>query len=212
MNLTVQRKERKNKAIFLTTNERTTTMTWKDSTTPISRLRSDTHNDITTKVVNHRTIMQKIPLPLNNDLHYDGENKQTRSNNESSSDESFSSFLPSSIGSNISKSFDWAIETSSVQSCRNPFECYCFPIHSPTARKRDKDHFYEVQHSMISDSNDENEEDGIEAIRPYVPFILPNYCEYCGSPSIQKCHEFDPQCRRPATFFPKEKPPFCQNA
>ena len=93
MNLTVQRKERKNKAIFLTTNERTTTMTWKDSTTPISRLRSDTNNDITTKVVNHRTIMQKIPLPLNNDLHYDDENKQTRSNNESSSDESFYTVL-----------------------------------------------------------------------------------------------------------------------
>ena len=181
-------------------------MTWKDSTTPISRLRSDTRNDITTKVANHRTIIERMPLPLNNDLHYN-ENQQESSDKESNNDEYSSSLLPSSIGSNISKSFDWAIGTSSV----HPFECYCFPIHSPTARKRDNDYFYEVQHSPISDSDDENEEDRMETIRLFVPFVLPNYCEYCGSPSIQKCNEFDPQCQRPATFFPKAKPPFCQN-
>lgn len=151
-----------------------------------------------------------MSLPLEKNSNH-CENEQTASDNESKNDESFSSFLPSSIGNNIPKSFGWAIDNSSIQSCRTPFECYCFPIHTPTDRKRrDNDCVYEVQHSLISDSDDEDGEDGIETIRPYVPFVLPEYCEYCGSPSIRKCHEFDPHCPRPATFFPKAKPPFCQ--
>ena len=154
------------------------TMTWKDSTTPISRLRSDSGNSIFMKSANQRTIIQTMPLPLEKNSNH-GENEQTASDNESKIHESFSSFLSSSIGNNVPELFDWAIDKSSIQSCRTPFECYCFPIHTPTDRKRqDNDCIYEVHYSLISDRDDEDGEDGIETIRPYVPFVLSEHCEY----------------------------------
>jgi hypothetical protein len=35
---------------------------------------------------------------------------------------------------------------------------------------------------------------------------IPTDCEYCGSPDIAHC---PPDCQRPQSFFPKQRPPFC---
>jgi hypothetical protein len=39
-------------------------------------------------------------------------------------------------------------------------------------------------------------------------YAIPTTCEYCGSPRLEDC---DPgRCQRPASFFPKQRPPFCK--
>ena len=196
---------------------------WTDWKNPaaISRIGSNNCIDNDRNFANHRTISSALSSPLKNDvLHGNDKVKDEESNNESKNDESFTSVLTSSIGSNVSKSFDWAIETSTVESCRNPFEYYCFPVYeaTPTARKqavfarhrrhKTGDCIYEMRQSLISESEDENEEEEKEDDRPFIPFTLPLHCEYCGSPSIRNCQKFDPECQRPETFFPKAKPPF----
>jgi len=39
-------------------------------------------------------------------------------------------------------------------------------------------------------------------------YTIPRSCEYCGSHSIDLCHE-NAKCERPRSFFPRERPPFC---
>ena len=167
---------------------------------------------------NHRTSKITSPSQPRNteDINNYGGNGEDDSNN----DESHSSFFSSSVGDNISKSFDWALETTMMQNCRNPFEFYCLPINFPKARgqsvstrqqwvqSEEDDIDEEVLRRPVTDSEDDNDEAGNEEHRPFVPFHLPLSCEYCGSHSIRKCREFDPNCRRPKTFFPKTKPPF----
>jgi hypothetical protein len=194
-------------------------MEWKDHIA-IARIGSNAGIGSNKKIINCTTNTRALSSPSRNDIYgnnYNGENEH--SDNESKNEESFSSFLSSSIGSNISKSFDWALETTSIQSCQNPFECYCLPINNPTSPKPteiarhqrkgiEDDDVDEVRRSPVADNEDDNEEEGKEDFRPYVPFSLPSFCEYCGSPSIRNCREFNPECQRPKTFFPKANPPF----
>mmetsp|Transcript_9606 Transcript_9606/g.20800 ORF Transcript_9606/g.20800 Transcript_9606/m.20800 type:complete len:234 (-) Transcript_9606:117-818(-) len=171
----------------------------------------------------HRTSKITSPSQSRNtdDINnYDGSGEDYSNNNES-----HSSFFSSSIGDNISKSFDWALETTMVQNCRNPFEFYCLPIiNLPKTRgqsvstkqqwvqSEEDGSDEEVLRTPVTDSEGDNEESGNEEHRPFVPFLLPLSCEYCGSHSIRKCREFDPNCRRPKTFFPKTKPPFIRRS
>lgn len=195
------------------------------SNTPIN------HDD--NKINIHRTSIRISPSPStnadngnnSNDIDIDNDNynynynDDYNDNNKSQNDESFSSFLSSSLGDNISKSFDWALETTTMQSCQNPFECYCLPINLQATRyqtasnrqQREKteedDDDDEVSRTPIPDDDDDDTEEE-EDHRPYVPFRLPPSCEYCGCPSVRRCREFDPTCRRPESFFPKANPPF----
>ena len=156
-----------------------------------------------------------LTLSLKKEVQSNDYVQNKRSNDESKNDESFSSFLSPSIGSNISKLFDWALETSLIEFRWNPFECYFFPIRFLTTRKqavtaghrrrRNGDSVYEVRQSLVSDRDDEDGDERKEDLRPHAPFILLQNCEYCGSPSIRNCQKYDPECQRPETFF---KPPF----
>ena len=122
-------------------------------------------------------------------------NDENNNNNSNGLDESFSSLLSSSIN-NISKSFDRVLEIGTI---------HCLPIKlMTTTRITTDDNDINDQQGEENERVQEEEED----IRPYIPFRLPLACEYCGSSSVRDCHVFDPKCRRPATFFPKVKPPF----
>ncbi len=162
----------------------------------------------------HSTVTKMFSSPSKTNAHENDLIENEHSNDEFKNDEPFSSFLSSSFGSNISKSFDWALETTVIESCQYPFECHCFPIHAPTAReqtkiaRRDKNGGCDDLREILVSDGDENDEEESEDVRPFVPFILPPYCEYCGSPSIRNCQKFDPACKRPETFFPRAKPPF----
>ena len=180
------------------------------SNTPIN------HDDNNINI--HRTSRRVSSSPSTNAANGNNFNDNDNDNHKSQNDESFSSFLSSSLGNNISKSFDWALETTTMQSCQNPFECYCLPINLQATRYQtasnrqqreqteEDDDDDEVSRTPVPDDDDDNEEE--EDHRPYVPFRLPPSCEYCGCPSVRRCREFDPTCRRPETFFPKAKPPF----
>lgn len=107
-----------------------------------------------------------------------------------------------------------------MQTCQNPFESFCFPLNFPDSsdvskparqqreQSEENEDGEEVPQIPVVDSEKDIDGKREEEHRPYVPFCLPLACEYCGSPSIQKCHEFDADCRRPKTFFPKARPPF----
>lgn len=188
-------------------------MKWENPTV-ISLIGSKTGTGSNESLVDRTTVPKIFSSPSRIDVHENDLIENEHSNDESKDDEPFSSFLSSSIGSNISKSFDWAFETTVIESCQNPFECYCFPIHAPTAReqtenaRRDKNGGCDDLREIIVADGDGNDEEENEDDRPFVPFILPPYCEYCGSPSIRNCQKFDPSCQRPETFFPRAKPPF----
>jgi len=196
-------------------------MKWKDHIAIVS-IESNAGNGGSKKIVSCTTNTRALPSPSRNNIYGNNYNENEHSDNESKNDEIFSSFLSSSIGSNISKSFDWALKTTTMQSCQNPFECYRLPINNPTAPQQteiarqqrqgmEDDDVDEEHRTLFADNDNDNEEEGKEALRPFVPFRLPSFCEYCGSPSIRKCWEFDPECQRPKTFFPKAKPPFGQS-
>mmetsp|Transcript_26350 Transcript_26350/g.61735 ORF Transcript_26350/g.61735 Transcript_26350/m.61735 type:complete len:232 (+) Transcript_26350:135-830(+) len=167
----------------------------------------------------HRTSKRTSQsLPRNR---VDGDNFDENDESVLDNEDSFSSFLPSSIGDNISKSFDWALETTTMQTCQNPFESFCFPLNFPnspnedgsTAQEREQSeengHGEEVVHRIpFSESDDHIDVNHEEEHQPYIPLRLPSACEYCGSPSIRICYKFDANCRRPKTFFPRVKPPF----
>ena len=187
-------------------------MKWKYDTA-ITRISSNAAIGSNEKISNQTTFTMALPSPKRNDAYGNVYNGNTETDDESQNDESFSSFLSSSIGSNISKSFDWALETSTTHSCQNPFGFYCVPIKSnPIARKQivitrhQRDHKEEDDDDEVQPTPASDSEEGV--LHPYVPFSLPSFCEYCGSPSIQNCREFDPECQRPKTFFPKANPPF----
>ena len=193
-------------------------MNWKDHIA-IASIGSNAGIGGNNKIIHCTTNERALESPSRNDIYGNNYNENEQSENESKNDESFSSFLSSSIGSNISKSFDWALETTTMQSCQNPFECYRFPINNPTAPQQTEitrherqgmgdDDIDEVRQTPVTDNEDDNEEEGEKVLRPFVPFRLSSLCEYCGSPSLRNCREFDPECQRPKTFFPKVKPPF----
>mmetsp|Transcript_28780 Transcript_28780/g.61785 ORF Transcript_28780/g.61785 Transcript_28780/m.61785 type:complete len:249 (-) Transcript_28780:195-941(-) len=174
--------------------------------------------------IGHRynSSISALQSPLRNGVHEDNkysnekENEKIADQSETDEEESFTSFISTSIGSNISKSFDWALETTTMQSCQNPFEYYCIPV-TPTTGEEDsfirlqqqerQETGEKVRRISFADNSDDGEDEE-DAHRPFVPFRLSLLCEYCGSPSIRNCREFDPGCRRPKTFFPKAKPPF----
>ena len=141
--------------------------------------------------------------------------------NKHENDDSFSSFLSWSIGENISKSFDWALDLTASQTCQIPFKFSCHPINFPKtcSQNRTSGHrcyqaeedYGDVELTSLLESEEENDQKDKDEKRLYIPFRLPLSCEYCGSCSIKKCHEFDPNCQRPKTFFPKAKPPFGRN-
>ena len=188
-------------------------MKWENRTV-ISLIGSKAGIGSNENTVKHTTVTTMFSSPSRIDVHENDLIENEHSNDESKNDEPFSSLLSSSFGSNISKSFDWALETAVIESCQNPFECHCFPIHAPTAReqteiaRQDKNGGCDDLREMIVSDGDKNDEEESEDVRPFVPFILPQYCEYCGSPSIRNCQKFDPACQRPETFFPRVKPPF----
>lgn len=145
----------------------------------------------------------------------DGNYSFESDNNESKNDESFSSFLPSSIGAKITKSFDWAFEQSSMQPFRSLFDFDVLYISPPerwnrtgfaaTEQKQEPSDEEEEELTQISPeaSTDDHADE-----KPYVPLRLSMSCEYCGSPSIRDCGRFNPNCQRPKTFFRKAKFPF----
>jgi hypothetical protein len=52
------------------------------------------------------------------------------------------------------------------------------------------------------------EEGKNDVVRVSGYYAIPTTCEYCGSPRLEDC---DPdRCQRPASFFPKQRPPFCK--
>lgn len=194
-------------------------MNWRD-TVATARIGNNA-NILSSKDVDNNTTSSRTSISRNDEDGIDY-TKNEDCDNVSKNDESFSSFLSSSIGSNISKSFDWALETTTMQSCQNPFECYCLPMKPPTARQQtgitrlrrkqpEEDESDEARRMSLGESEDDNEEEKDISLKPYVPLSLPLFCEFCGSPSIRNCREFDPYCKRPKTFFPKAKTPFNQS-
>eukprot|EP00536_Pseudo-nitzschia_multiseries_P001562 jgi/Psemu1/3524/gm1.3524_g len=56
--------------------------------------------------------------------------------------------------------------------------------------------------------NTNNDEPVVQRYSGY--YAIPRTCEYCGSPDIDLCHKNEyASCERPASFFPRETPPFC---
>ncbi len=49
---------------------------------------------------------------------------------------------------------------------------------------------------------------GAQPVRASGYHAIARKCEYCGSQNIDLCRE-DPDCERPKTYFPRERPPFC---
>jgi hypothetical protein len=187
-------------------------MQWKDH---IALLRIRGNADISSKsnIFNYTTKGWALPTLSRNEIHDVDFNENEESDNESKNDESFSSFISSSIGSNISKSVDWALETTTMHPCQNPFEYYCHPVTSPAKSKKAETEILpreQMEESSLDERHDDDESDDEEkeALCKFVPFTFTPFCEYCGSPSIRNCRNFDPQCQRPETFFPKAKPPF----
>ncbi len=53
----------------------------------------------------------------------------------------------------------------------------------------------------------EDVDGGTEVHRVSGYHAIPRACEYCGSHNIDLCRD-DPDCERPQTYFPRERPPF----
>ena len=192
-------------------------MKWKDA---IALVRISNHS--TNEKFNRRTAGTGLMTsPSRKDICDKNQPTNEDSNNEARKDKSFSSYLPISIGRNFSKSFDWALETTAMQSCKCPFEYYCLPFNTQMPSKeteiarRSQVHAGQnddgkIQKFSVAGCKDDNGKGGKNALRPYVPLRLAPFCEYCGSPSVRNCQNFDPTCQRPRTFFPKAEPPFCR--
>ncbi|VEU41515.1 unnamed protein product [Pseudo-nitzschia multistriata] len=117
--------------------------------------------------------------------------------------------------------YEWNKYLTASQTCQIPFKFSCHPINFPKtcSQNRTSGHrcyqaeedYGDVELTSLLESEEENDQKDKDEKRLYIPFRLPLSCEYCGSCSIKKCHEFDPNCQRPKTFFPKAKPPFGRN-
>ncbi len=186
-------------------------MTWKYPST-ISLLGSNSGSK--KNFADPITFIKIKSSPTRNDVHDVDLEATEHDNNQESENKPFSSFLSPPTGNNVSKSFHWALDATVIESCQNPFEYYCLPIYSSTEHqeatldKRNKNGRDDDSQETLSSDAEQSDEEENEDKRLYVPFVLPQYCEYCGSPSIQNCQKFDPACQRPATFFPRAKPPF----
>jgi len=154
----------------------------------------------------NKKISPSAAIKPNNNDDNDSDNGDNY-NSKFDDDELFSSFLSSSFD-DISKSLGRVLETTTIESCHNPFKFYCLPITTMSAttmttNKNDNGN-EEVKESQTYERVDSEEEE----TRPYVTFHLPSACEYCGCSSIHKYHMFGPNSLRPDTFFPKGKSPF----
>jgi hypothetical protein len=121
------------------------------------------------------------------------------------------SFFPQQLAAKV----DW------ITQCHNPFELLqglgCPPSDSGEP-SRDQPPSSLLRSISV-------DEDSYTVPTTYIAFRLPHHCEYCGSPSTDKCGFYAPSptttiptttdlaisrqfCQRPPTYFPKLRPPF----
>jgi hypothetical protein len=100
-----------------------------------------------------------------------------------------------------------------ISRCNNPFEV----LRSLGLHPGRENQQQQQQQSAVLDEDDyeqqmfglEGEDDQeLDNINPYVAFQFLQHCEYCGAASTDQC--IPSKCSRPSTFFPKQRPPFCQ--
>jgi hypothetical protein len=106
----------------------------------------------------------------------------------------------------LARKIDW------ITRCNNPFEVLrSLGLHSRMERQQQQDQSavmdgddYE-QRIFVLEGEDNQE---LDNTNPYVAFQFLKHCEYCGASSTDKCNP--KTCSRPSTYFPKQRPPFCQ--
>jgi hypothetical protein len=108
-----------------------------------------------------------------------------------------------------------------ITQCHNPLE-YLQSLGSPPGDPGDPSRDEPPSTSCpknVSGGESEGDNDQSYAAATYIAFRLPHHCEYCGSPSTAECGSNAATadctisrrcCQRPPSYFPKQRPPFCQ--
>jgi hypothetical protein len=101
----------------------------------------------------------------------------------------------------LARRVDW------ITQCHNPLE-YLQTLGFRSPPKNNKTVHDDVDDHILEYHDDHDDECEADAIgMPFVAFVVPQHCEYCGAESSKDC---SPQtCQRPSSFFPKQRPPFC---
>lgn len=106
-----------------------------------------------------------------------------------------------------SSNFADQLDLDQFMTCRHPLDLMTTMFHESDAIENQAQ---SNNSSRISNNNRNNQQEQELEQQSSGYHAIPRSCEYCGSCNIEMCSQ-NPNCTRPCSYFPKERPPFSKN-